>query len=82
MKITEEAPAETAFNGEGPRDEIRAECHTQIRNGGNEEAVLFSTEVVKMMESVRLGGDVGDKELLHRKDEIQIDDHRDPLPEN
>ena len=33
-----------------------------------------------MMESIRLGGDISEKKLLTRTDEIQIDDDRDLLP--
>ena len=35
---------------------------------------------LKMMESIRLEGDISDKELLTRRD--KIDDDRCPLPEN
>ena len=35
-----------------------------------------------MMESIKLGGDIGDKEVLTRRDEIKIDDDQDPFPEN
>ena len=34
---------------------------------------MLVAEVVKMMERIRLGGVVGDKELLTRRDEIDID---------
>ena len=34
---------------------------------------MLVAQVVKMMENIRLGGEVGDKELLTRRDEIYID---------
>ena len=70
-----------AFNREGSRSKTQQRNNTQVGNDGKEEEVLFSAEVVKMMESIRLGGDVGG-ELLNRRDEIEIDDDKDPLPEN
>ena len=82
LKIIEEADPEMAFNKEGERSGSRQRTNTEVGNDGKEEEVMFSAEVVKMMDSIRLGGDVGDEELLNRRDEIEIDDDRDPLPEN
>ena len=45
-----------------------------VSNDRNEEEVLFLAEVGKIMESLRLEGDIGDEELLDRRDEIEIDE--------
>ena len=82
LKIIEEAAPEMAFNKEGSRSETRSRSNTEVGNDGKGEEVIFSAAVVKIVESVRLGGDVGDEELLNRRNEIEIDDDRDPLPEN
>ena len=36
---------------------------------------------MKMMQNIKIGCSVGDKELFSRRDEIEIGDNRDPLPE-
>ena len=80
LKIIEVAAPEMAFNRDGSRSETRLRSNTQVRNDEKEEEALFSAEDVKMMESIRLGCDIGDEELLNRRDDIEIDDDRDPLP--
>jgi len=80
LKIVEEGPESAFFNREESNNQQRSRSANV--NNEEEEEVPFSADVVRMMESVRLGGAVGDEELLTRRDEIEIDDDRDPLPEN
>ena len=68
-----------AFNREGSRSKTQQRNNTQVGNDGKEEEVIFSAAVVKIVESVRLGGDVGDEELLNRRNEMEIDDDRDQM---